>query len=217
MNKMDYFYEFNNVLLNETTPSVYFKSIAGSEIFTSLYPFTMLGKLQITDQSPKYHPEGSVWNHTLMVIDQCAERKDESSNKDAFMWAALLHDIGKPPTTKIRNGKITSYDHDIVGSRMAVEFLNEFNLEQKFIEKVTAFVRWHMQVLFVSKGMPFSDVEKMQKDIPIEEIALFALCDRLGRGNMTTEKIKEEEDNILLFIKKVKGNKVKYDKIKIKS
>ncbi|MDF2882692.1 MAG: phosphohydrolase [Clostridiaceae bacterium] len=216
MNKMDYFCEFNNILLNENTPSTYFKSIAKSEIFSTLYPFTMLGKLQATNQSPKYHPEGSVWNHTLMVLDECAKRRNKSTDKAAFMWAGLLHDIGKPPTTKIRKDKITSYDHDIVGSKMTVEFLNEFNLKDEFISKVAALVRWHMQILFVSKDMPFSDIEKMQEAIPIEEIALFALCDRLGRGNMTDRKIREEEDNILLFIEKVRNKKVKCDKLKVK-
>lgn len=202
--KMDYFYDFNNILVNESTPSVYFKSIANSEIFHNLYPFTMIGRLQETNQSPKYHPEGSVWNHTLMVVDECAKRKDKSKDKSAFMWAGLLHDIGKPSTTKIRKDKITSYNHDIEGSKMTIEFLNQFNLNEGFIRRVTALVRWHMQILFLAKDMPFSDIEKMQEDISVEEIALFALCDRLGRGDMTEIKIKEEENNIALFIKKVK-------------
>ncbi len=38
------------------------------------------------------------------------------------MWGALLHDLGKAPTTKIRKGKITSYDHDKVGAELVRNF-----------------------------------------------------------------------------------------------
>jgi putative nucleotidyltransferase with HDIG domain len=38
------------------------------------------------------------------------------------MWAALLHDIGKPDTTKQYKGRITSYDHDKAGALIARKF-----------------------------------------------------------------------------------------------
>ena len=53
------------------------------------------------------------------------------------MWALLLHDIGKKPTTKVRKGRLTSYDHDIVGADMTKEFLTYFNEEENFITEVT--------------------------------------------------------------------------------
>ena len=65
------------------------------------------------------------------------------------MWGALLHDIGKLTTTKIRNGKITSYNHDIDGEGLAIEFLNKISDDYDFNKKVSKFVRWHMQPLFL--------------------------------------------------------------------
>lgn len=106
-----------------------------------------------TPQSPLYHPEGSVWNHTMMVLDNAAVLKTKSRDSRAFMWAALLHDIGKTPTTKIKHGKITSYDHDVSGAELAVRFLSELTDEENHIEKVTRLVRWHMQSLYITNGL----------------------------------------------------------------
>lgn len=35
-----------------------------------------------------------------MVVDEAAKRRNLSKEKDVLMWSALLHDIGKKPTTK---------------------------------------------------------------------------------------------------------------------
>ncbi|NMB96846.1 MAG: HDIG domain-containing protein [Clostridiaceae bacterium] len=110
-------------LLDDDKPSEYFESLSDMEVYTK-YPFTMLGRLKDTHQSPIHHPEGNVWNHTMLVIDEAAKVKSKSSNNRVFMWPALLHDIGKPDTTRTRRGKITSYDHDKLGAIMSKEFLD---------------------------------------------------------------------------------------------
>lgn len=196
------FKEFDRHLMSDKEPSKYFNSLIGTGIFENTYPLTMLGDLIKTPQSPVYHPEGSVWNHTMMVVDEAAKRKEKSEDPKAFMWAALLHDIGKGPTTKLKKGRITSYDHDKVGKNLSIEFLNKFDCDENFIKKVSTIVRWHMHTLFVVKGLPFADIPGMLKEINAQEIALFSLCDRLGRGNITPKKIKEVEDNIDSFIRK---------------
>ncbi len=123
------------------------------------------------------------------------------------MWAALLHDIGKAPTTKIRKSKITSYDHDKIGKKLTEQFLKELNCDDEFIKNVAVLVRWHMQPLFISKDMPFSDIRNMTREVSLEEIALLSICDRLGRGEMSEYKIKEEKKSIELFLKKVNKDK----------
>lgn len=196
------FAEFNTHLLEDEKPSEYFKGLMKtSEIFKT-YPFDMLGKLSLTEQNRQHHPEGSVWNHVMMVVDNAAARKQESKEPRALMWAALLHDIGKPPTTQVRRGKITSYDHDKVGAKMAGEFLSAFTQERDFIDKVVHLVRWHMQVLFVVKDMPFADITHMLDEVPLDEISLLCLCDRLGRGEMSQAKEEAEQEAVALFRKK---------------
>src|SRR5690606_12576786 len=107
--------------------------------------------------------------HTMLVIDYAAREKHKSKNEKAFMWAALLHDIGKPPTTRNRKGKITSYDHEKVGAAMAREFLEELTTDEKFIKKVCSLVRWHMQILHVVKDMPFRNIKDMKEETDINE------------------------------------------------
>lgn len=165
----------------------------------NVYPFQVLNRQQFTEQSRIHHPEGNVWNHTLLVVDQAAQRKAESTDARVFMWAALLHDIGKPNTTKIRNGKITAYDHDKIGAELTKKFLSVFTEDTDFIMSVAWLVRYHMQLLFVLKDMPFQDIEGMKKHVNIHDVALLGLCDRLGR---TGRQVALEEKNVERFLEK---------------
>jgi putative nucleotidyltransferase with HDIG domain len=83
-------------------------------------------RLKKVPQSPKHHPEGNVWNHTMLVVDEAAGKKGQSKDPEAFMWAALLHDIGKADATNQKKGRITAYNHEKVGAEQAGEFLREF-------------------------------------------------------------------------------------------
>jgi len=198
-----FLYEINNHLLMDDKPSEYFNSIVDLPIFKK-HPFSMLYNLRNAEQSPVHHPEGNVWNHTMLVIDHAAKEKRKSKNEKIFMWAALLHDIGKPDTTENRKGKITSYDHEKVGAVLAKEFLKEFTQDDKFVGKVTALIRWHMQILHVVKINQFADISTMKEETDINEVALLGYCDRLGRKNCDVAK---EKQNIAVFLKKCRDFK----------
>ncbi|WP_434291664.1 HD domain-containing protein [Clostridium botulinum] len=195
------FKDIDEHILKDEKPSNYINKLY-EEGKLEEYPFDMLTILRKIDQSPKYHPEGSVWNHIMMVLDNGAKERDKSENERIFMWACLLHDIGKGTTTKIRKGRITSYNHDKEGERLSIKFLKCFTGDEEFIKEVSKLVRWHMQPLFVSKNLPFKDIESMVKEVSIKEIALISLCDRLGRGGMSEGKKEEEIKAIDLFIEK---------------
>lgn len=199
---MNYFEKFTDHLLFDEEPSIYFREIDNEDFFNKDYPFTLLSQLKQTEQNPKWHPEGNVWNHTLNVIDNGALVRDKSDDEMVFMWSCLLHDIGKPSTTKVRRGKITAYDHDKAGEKLSIEFLSAFNCDNEFIYKVSKMVRWHMQVLMVIKNLTFADIETMVKEVSVHEIALLAMCDRLGRGKVTDRVISEEKKNMQYFLKK---------------
>jgi putative nucleotidyltransferase with HDIG domain len=184
-------------LLNDNTPSEYFK---GLDKELRKHPLSLIRELKNVEQSPKYHPEGNVWNHTMMVVDEAAKVKDHSSDTKVFMWAALLHDIGKPDTTKVRRGRITSYDHDIVGARVARKFLEFYTKDDEFIDKVGNMVKYHMHMLYVLKGLPFGNSARMIEETNIHDIALLCRCDRLGRIGADIEA---EHNNYKEFLKKL--------------
>jgi poly(A) polymerase len=103
------------------------------------------------DQSPNYHPEGSVYNHIRLMLSQLPPDASES-----LPWAVILHDIGKPPTaTRDENyGLIHFYGHEKVGADMSRDILNRLRFPKKEIEETVACVRQHMQ---------FKDVKQMRK------------------------------------------------------
>lgn len=189
-------------LMGDACPSQFLNMISSETLFRT-YPFDLLLKLKTVEQSPIHHPEGNVWNHTMLVVDEAAKVRKESKDSRAFMWAALLHDLGKSSTTQIRNGKITSYNHDKVGANLVKNFLMKFTDNAEFIDKVVTLVRWHMQILFVVNNLSFANIREMKKQVDINEIALLGKCDRLGRLNAN---IRKENEVIQLFIRKCKSN-----------
>lgn len=192
------FNEINKILLESIKPSEDIKRLI-KEGKLDIEPFKLIKKLENIEQNKKYHPEGSVLNHVLLVVDKASEHKGYSENKEVFMWAALLHDIGKLTTTRIRKNRITSYNHDIEGEKIAFKFLDALTDDQDFKMKVSKLVRWHMQPLFFDKNLPFFEPQNMLSDVDYKEVALLSLCDRLGRGEMEKSKIEEEENRIKNF------------------
>lgn len=199
--KQEQFEALERHLMEDSRPSEYFKGLDEAGALRE-HPFSMLLHLKDAEQSPEHHPEGNVWNHTMLVIDEAAKAKEKSSNPRVFMWAALLHDLGKPGTTRVRKGRITSYDHDKLGAKLAFDFLSPFVNDTAFVEKVCALVRWHMQILFVVKDLPFADIPAMKSQTSIDDVALLGLCDRLGRLNPDREK---EQRNVEAFLEKCRA------------
>lgn len=194
------FCELEHELITREKPSLYLNTLLSRPEFYQ-YPFSMLSSLEKTEQSPKYHPEGNVWIHTMMVVDVAATVKEKSEKPTAIMWAALLHDIGKPETTRFRKGRITSYDHDRVGAELADKFLSEFITDREFIRYVCSLIRWHMMILYVNKDLPFGDLKTMLSEVRGEDLAILGWSDRTGRTGID---VNAEREAIELFYKKTK-------------
>jgi len=193
--------EIEKHLLEDGTPSIYL----GERLRTGDFdkkPFDVFHKMSKTMQSPKFHPEGDVFTHTMMVADQAARVRDNSGEPRALMWAALLHDMGKPATAAVKNGRHTAYNHDRVGAGMAHRFIMSFTDDRALADKVSALVRYHMQILFVIKSMPYARTSRMKQEVDFREIALLGYCDRMGRGN-ADERL--ERENIRIFIEKLEN------------
>jgi len=196
------FGDFDRHLCEDAKPSEYFSALIGAGSFPREYPFDMLLKLKDVPQSPVYHPEGSVFKHTMMVVDNAARIRGFSKSPRSLMWAAMLHDLGKIPATKVRKGRITAYDHDVEGEKLARDFLRACVKDTALTEEVCALVRWHMQALYVEKNLPFADTGKMKTQADAREVALLSLCDRLGRGGLDRKGAENEIRGIGYFVEK---------------
>lgn len=95
-------------------------------------------------QNPLWHPEGDVWNHTLLVTEAAAKMRKNSTDDLIFMLAALCHDFGKPCCTVIQNdGKITSAGHD-TATADAEKFITSIWLRRDLPERVIPLISRHM-------------------------------------------------------------------------
>lgn len=143
-----------------------------------------------------WHPEGDSFEHTMQVVDAAAGMRDSLSNpKDrlVFMLGALLHDIGKPKTTLMRNGKLTTYDHDEVGAGMVRGVLERFTDETDIVEGTEALVRYHMRPTFLYNGKaPDPAIRRLAKKVSIPMVVMVSMADKMGRGNRAPDLAAEK-------------------------
>ena len=92
--------------------------------------------------------------------------------------------------TRIRKNKITAYDHDRIGAKLAEEFLSVFVKDANFKAKVVGLVRYHMHVFYIVKDLPFADVQGMKKSTDIKELAPLAYATGWAGQNRTRRRKK---------------------------
>ncbi len=170
-------------LLFSPKPSIGLKYLEKTGLLKQLHPilYSLIG----CNQEPVNHPEGDVWEHTLLVVNAAAELKHQSQNPAALMWAALLHDIGKPATTRLREGRITAYGHDTEGAKLAASFLLDLRCSNTLIENVTVLIREHMHpILLYKQKEQVTDkaIRKLSSQVDISELLLLSEADFNGRG-----------------------------------
>lgn len=215
MNDRELFKVLEKHILEDKVPSKFLISLNEEGELENSF-LEIVRELEKVQQEKKHHPEGNVWNHTLQVLDEAASLRELANNKREFMWAALLHDIGKKDTTKMRKGRWTAYDHDRVGAELAKNILRSVIEDEKFILDVSDLIRYHMSYLYIDKNLPFVKPEEMVLNSDLHDIALLTYCDRIGRGEKTLEEKKKILNSINDFIEKINNitNK-KYEKLNI--
>ena len=100
-------------------------------------------------QEPRWHPEGSVWQHTLHVCDQAARLASENNLgpliRERLMFAALCHDVGKPNCTFMDARKrLRSPGHCQAGVDLTENFLLQIGAPKHLIRHVLPLVREHL-------------------------------------------------------------------------
>jgi poly(A) polymerase len=105
----------------------------------------------LCQQSPDYHPEGTVFEHIRLMLEKMPPGASPS-----LPWAVILHDIAKPATAERdpATGAIHFYGHEKVGAAMADRILQRLRFPKKQIAEIVACVLNHMQ---------FKDVKQMRK------------------------------------------------------
>ncbi len=92
------------------------------------------------DQPPEFHPEGDVFVHTLLLLDNLPNPCSMT-----LAWGALLHDVGKPPTFRVAPDRIRFDGHVEVGVKMAEEICRSLRFSNDETEQILALVDNHMR------------------------------------------------------------------------
>jgi tRNA nucleotidyltransferase (CCA-adding enzyme) len=180
--------EIEKLLLRAARPSIGFA--LGLELLVIDRLFPEIKALVGCEQEPEWHPEGDVWIHTLMVIDQARTRIDDldRARQIVVMLGAVCHDLGKPPTTAFIDGRIRSIDHEQAGVAPASSVLDRLNIHTMdgydVRRQILGIVAHHLKPgMFRQSPTPVSDgaFRRLSQKVDLELLARVAKSDCLGR------------------------------------
>jgi tRNA nucleotidyltransferase (CCA-adding enzyme) len=180
--------EVEKLLLQARRPSIGLALALEIGVVDRLWP--ELRALVGCPQEPEWHPEGDVWVHTLMVVDEARARIDELDRGAAvaMMLGALCHDLGKPGTTAVIDGRIRSPGHEESGVAPATKLLDRLNVHTldgyDVRRAVLGLVAHHLKPgAFRKSPTPVTDgaFRRLAQKIDLELLARFAKADCHGR------------------------------------
>jgi tRNA nucleotidyltransferase (CCA-adding enzyme) len=172
--------ELEKALLKSDKPSIFFETLREMNQLSTWFP--ELEALIGVPQEFKHHPEGDVWNHTMLVVDKAAEIRAETSSTFPFMMSALYHDIGKASTTTHDEKGYHSYEHHTVGASMvsSIPYIRELGLTRYMQNMIKKHMEPHRNLKDTSK--PTVYCKMFDSSICPKDLILLAQCDKLGRA-----------------------------------
>jgi len=181
--------EIEKLLLQAARPSIGFALARDLGIVHRCWP--ELAAIIDCPQEYEWHPEGDVWIHTLMVIDE-ARRRIEGLDRGpaaAMMLGAVCHDLGKPAATAVIDGRIRSPGHEEGGVAPATALLDRWNVQSldgyDVRRAVLGLVAHHLKPSAFKKApTPVSDgaFRRLAQKVDLELLARFAKADCHGRA-----------------------------------
>ena len=122
------FGEIEKLLLKALRPSIGLRLMREWGMLKTVAPELL--PLPDTPQEPEWHPEGDVWTHTLLAMDEAAQQIADLDRPRALavMLGTLCHDLGKPATTSFEDGRIRSKGHEEGGLDPTRTLLDRWNV-----------------------------------------------------------------------------------------
>jgi poly(A) polymerase len=142
---------------------------------TGLLPHVLpeVAQLKGVEQSPDYHPEGDVFTHTLLLLEQLR------APTETLALGCLLHDIAKPLCARRDGARITFYGHCEQGETMAVAVCQRLRRSSAVWERVGYLVRNHLRLVH-APDMRRSTLRRFLAEDGIEELLELARIDALA-------------------------------------
>jgi tRNA nucleotidyltransferase (CCA-adding enzyme) len=179
--------EVEKLLLLAARPSIGLDLALRLGVVDRLFPDLL--PLVGCEQEPEWHPEGDVWVHTLLVVDQARTLNADLDRPRlvAVMLAALCHDLGKPATTSYIDGRIRSPDHEEAGVAPTLRVLDGLNVHSidgfDVRGQVVGLVANHLKPGMLHKAPQVGDgaFRRLARKVDLELLARVARADCRGR------------------------------------
>jgi len=188
--------ELNKMLMSKK-PSVGFDLLYKTGILNIIFPqmVALAGAEYIDGMGHKDN-----FYHTLQVVDNISENTDDLW----LRWAAVLHDIAKPPTKKFEEGHgWTFHGHEVIGGRMVPKIFAQLKLPQnekmRFVRKL---VEMHLRPISLTKeNITDAAIRRLIFDAGEDLEALMTLC-RADITSKNKQKVKRFLENFELVLKR---------------
>ena len=174
--------EWKKLLLKAPKPSLGFELMRELGILERYFP--ELYALIAVPQSPKWHPEGDVWVHTMMCVDEMIGLLEEDERYNLkMMFSILCHDLGKAVSTSVdEEGNIRSIGHEFTGLVLTKSFMSRLTQEHGFIETLLPLVEHHLKPSqFYAGNAKAPAIRRLATKVNIEELVIVSKADFLGR------------------------------------
>jgi putative nucleotidyltransferase with HDIG domain len=144
-------------------------------------------------QPPQYHPEGDVWVHTLMLLEQL-----EPGGSATLAWGALLHDVGKPSTFRVAE-RIRFDGHVEVGVAIGADICRRFRFSNDDTRQILALIQNHMRFADASRMKAstlkrFFRLEGFDQHLALHRMDCLAASGNLDHWNFVRERYEATPD-----------------------
>ena len=181
-------------LLVGKNPSLGLRTFVESGLSSYILP--ELNELKI-EVDPNHHHK-DVYEHTLQVVDNVSPTLIRR-------LGALFHDIAKPNTKGIENGKVHFRHHEVVGAKMTKKILQNLKYDKKTIKNVASLVELHLRPHTFKMGWTDSAVRRYIVDAGevLEDLNNLVRADVTTKNKQKAQEIFEKLDEMETRIKEV--------------